>query len=451
MKGFIRVHNNANQISTEEFEKLVFLREISEPAVWTDRMLTTLVKGVKRGKWYSLADKIFTAGNIKISTDKVLKNDGGAGVDLITAERYSLNRDHFDEKLQTELRKDMYSPKPVKRIYIPKAGGKGKRPLGIPTIKDRIAQKAVLNVIAPIFEKDFSDNSYGFRPKKSCKDALREVDKLLKEGFNYVLDADIKGYFDNISHEIVLNLVSDKITDSRVLNLINSFLKQDIIDELKHWTPEGGTPQGGIISPLLANVYLDGLDKLMEKKGFRMIRYADDFVILCRTEAETETALKHVVQWMSEMKLTLSAEKTKTVDMHKEGADFVFLGYRFFNHKNRIKRVPSQRSYRKLKDSIRLLTKRNNGKSMPRIMKDINPVLRGWFEYYKHSWHYVFPTVDGWTRTRLRSILKRRQKKRGIAKSSTHVKWNNKFFEGFGFFSLEVACNSYRQSLWSNC
>ena len=223
------MHNNANQISMEDFEKVMFLRDISESCIWTDRMLATLVKGVKRGKWYSLMDKVLSRANIEVSTNKVLKNGGAPGIDSITVERYASNREHYTEKLIEELRCNVYNPKPVKRIYIVKTGSREKRPLGIPAVKDRIVQRALLNVVEPIFEKDFSDCSYGFRPKRSCKDALKEVDYLIKNGFSYVLDADIKGYFDSISHEKVLKLIEKKITDSRILELIKKFLRQDVM------------------------------------------------------------------------------------------------------------------------------------------------------------------------------------------------------------------------------
>jgi RNA-directed DNA polymerase len=447
----MRVHKDANQISTEDFEKLVFLREISEPAVWTDRMLTTLVKGVKRGKWYSLMDKVLSLANIEVSTDRVLKNGGAPGVDKITVERYASNREQYTEKLVIELRDNVYVPKPVKRIYIPKAGSKEKRPLGIPVVKDRIVQKALLNVIEPIFEKDFSESSYGFRPKRSCKDALREVNNLLKDGFIYVLDADIKGYFDSISHSKMMKLVGEKITDSRVLDLTKQFLKQNIMDEMKDWTPESGTPQGGIISPLLANIYLDGLDKLMGDREFKMVRYADDYVVLCKSMSKAEDALSTITQWMSEMELTLNSEKTITVNMDTTGASFDFLGYRFLNSKSRVKRVPSPKSIKKFRDNIRPYVKKCNGHSLSCIIVRIKPIMRGWFEYYKHSWKYVFRNLDGWVRMRLRTILRKRQKKKGRGKGSSNVKWPNKFFEDNGFFSLENAYLSYRQSLWSNC
>ena len=233
--GFMRVQDTANQINTEILERILFLRRISEPAVWTDRMLTTLVKGVKRGKWYSLMDKVVSKANIEVSTDKVLKNGGAPGIDRITVSMSASNREHYSQKLIEDLQEDAYEPKPVKRTYIPKVGSKAKRPLGIPIVRDRIAKKALLNVMEPIFENEFSENSYGFRPKRSCKDALREVNKLLREGYSYVLDADIKGYFDNISHSKMLKLIKEKITDGRILELVKQFLKQDIMDEMRGW------------------------------------------------------------------------------------------------------------------------------------------------------------------------------------------------------------------------
>lgn len=443
--------HNANQINTETLEKVLFLRRISEPSVWTDRMLTTLVQGVKRGKWYSLMDKVLSIRNIEVSTEAVLKNKGAVGIDNIRAEIYSANQSHYTEVLLKELKGGSYKPKAVKRVYIPKAGSKEKRPLGIPTFRDRIVQKALLNVIEPIFENEFSENSYGFRPMRSCKDALREVNRLMHEGHTTVLDADIKGYFDNISHNIILELVKSKISDSRVLELVKQFLKQNIMDEMKEWSPESGVPQGGIISPLLSNIYLDGLDKVMSGNGFKMVRYADDFVILCKCESEAHKALEAVKNWMKKMKLKLSESKTRIADMSKSGEYFDFLGYRFLNNKNRIKRVPAPQSIKKFRNSIKPYVKRCNGHSLQCIIAKIKPILKGWFEYYKHSWKYIFRELDGWVRMRLRTILRKRLKKKGRAKGADNVRWTNKFFEDNGFFSLETAWLSKCQSLWSNC
>jgi len=445
------VQVNAIQVNTEDYVRFANLREISEPLVWTDQMLTTLVKGVKRGRWYSLMDKVYSKANIELSTNAVLKKGKAPGTDKITVERYKTNRVHFNEKLIEELKGGEYKPKAIKRVYIPKAGSKEYRPLGIPTIKDRIVQRAVVNVIGPIFENEFSNNSYGFRPKRSCKDALREVDKMLKDGHMFVLDADIKGFFDSISHTKLLDLLREKISDSKVLGLIEGFLKQQIMEEMKYWIPDDGTPQGGVISPLLANVYLNGLDKLMESFGYKMIRYADDFVVLCKSKQEAEEALINIRNWTEEMKLALHPTKTRIVDMTQTGSSFNFLGYKFLNHKNQIEKVPSDKSIRKFRDNIRAHTKRSNGHSLAVIISKTIPIMRGWFEYYKHSWKHVYRVLDGWVRRRIRSILRKRTKRRGIAKNNSNIEWPNKFFEDNGFFSLEVAYLSEVSLLGGKC
>lgn len=442
---------NANQINIEVLEQILYLRKTSEPSVWTERMLTTLVKGVKRGKWYSLMDKVLSVRNIEVSTDAVLKNGGCCGIDGITVERYSANRTHFTEVLLSELQNNDYKPKAIKRVFIPKAGSKEKRPLGIPVLKDRVVQKALLNVLEPIFENEFSENSYGFRPKRCCKDALREVDRLLKQGYTTVIDADIKGYFDNISHEIMLELIKEKISDNRVLKLVKQFLKQDIMYEMKEWTPESGAPQGGIISPLLSNIYLDELDKVMKNNDIRMIRYADDFVILCKSESEACEALEIVKCWMKERKLSLNESKSRIVNMNSVREYFDFLGYRFQNSKNRIIRIASPKSVRKFRDSIRPYVRKCNGHSIKYIIDKIKPIQKGWFEYYMHCRKYGLISLDGWVRMRLRTILRKRQNRKGRARGTDNVKWPNKYFEDMGFFSLENALLSKCQSLWRNC
>lgn len=427
-----------------------YLREITEPCVWTDRMLTTLITGVKRGKWYSLMDKLTNEENIAKSAEKVIANKGASGIDNISIEDYKRNIEHYNKTLLKELKDGSYAPRPVKRVYIPKAGSKEKRPLGVPSLRDRVAQRALYETIGVVFENEFSDNSYGFRPQRGCKDALREVNRILNEGNMFVVDADIRKFFDTISHVKLLKLIENKISDSKIIELVRKFLKQGIMEEMNYTDNEQGTPQGGIISPLLANIYLDKLDKTMESKGCRIIRYADDFVILCKSAEEAQCALSSIEQWMNEAELALNEEKTKIIDMSKENASFDFLGYTFLNTRMKIRRIPCRKSINKYRDKIRKITCRCNGKSLTEIIEMLNPISRGWFEYYKHSIKTIFVQTDSWTRMRLRSILRKRLGMKGRGRGNDNLKWSNKFFEGQGFYSLEKAYMSYRQPISSN-
>src|SRR5271170_6667946 len=307
--------------------KTLDLRFWVEPAVWTERMLAALQKGVKGGKWFSLIDKVHPERTRRAAFSQVAANEGAAGVDHVTIAMFEGHRDEELRRLSEQLRTDTYRPQAIRRHYIPKPGTKEKRPLGIPTIRDRVVQTALRMVLEPIFEYEFAEQSYGFRPGRGCKDALRRVDELLKTGFTYIVDADLKSYFDTIPHDRLLALVAQKVSDGRVLSLIESFLKQGVLDGLREWTPEEGSPQGGCISPLLSNVYLNPLDHLMAQQGFEMVRYADDFVILCRRPEDAAKALALVQEWTAEAGLKLHPEKTKIVDA-KTGT-FDFLGYRF--------------------------------------------------------------------------------------------------------------------------
>ena len=316
------------------------------------------------------------------------------------------------------------------------------RPLGIPTIRDRVVQTALRMALEPIFERDFAEHSYGFRPGRGCKAALSRVDDLLKAGYTYVVDADLKSYFDTIPHDRLMALVGQKVSDGRVLSLIEAFLKQGVLDGLREWTPEMGSPQGAVISPLLSNIYLDPLDHLMAREGFEMVRYADDFVILCRSPEDAARALARVQEWTASAGLTLHPTKTRIVDAAAESFDF--LGYRF----DRDKRFPREKSLKKIKDTIRAETKRNTGRCLQAIIASLNPTLRGWFEYFKHSYSTTFRALDGWIRMRLRSILRRRQKKRGRGRGSDHQRWPNAFFAAQGLYSLATAHASDRQPSW---
>lgn len=412
-----------------------------EPVVWTERMLTALEQGVKGGVWFSLIDKVFARATLAEAWAKVHDNAGAAGIDAQSIDKFQQQSDRHLTQLHEQLRRGTYEPLPVRRVWIDKPGSTEKRPLGIPAVRDRVVQTALRMVLEPIWEAQFAEHSYGFRPGRGCKDALRRVEQLLKEGYTFVVDADLKGYFDSIPHAKLMAELKRKVADSRVLNLMEAYLNARVMDELQEWQPDKGTPQGAVISPLLANIYLDSLDHRMAAKGFAMVRYADDFVILCRSQAEAEQALAQVRQHVEERGLTLHPTKTQLVDARQPGG-FDFLGYHF----ERNYRWPRQKSLDKLKDKVRDLTPRKAGHSLRGIIQTLNATLFGWFQYFKHSHYTAFTTLDGWIRMRLRSILRRRQGRRGRGRGRDHHRWPNVFFAEQGLFSLTrahaIACQS---------
>lgn len=410
----------------------------AEPSVWTDRMLTALERGVNGGVWFSLWDKVYSKRNLAAAFARVRANKGGPGVDRVTVEMFEQRLDSELPRLAEHLRTVEYKPQPVRRTWIPKGDGK-KRPLGVPTVRDRVVQTALRNVLEPIFEREFAEQSYGFRPERRAQDALRRVDALLRGGHRHVVDADIKGFFDCIPKDRLLDRVRERVADGRALGLVEQFLNQPVMEELSLWTPETGTPQGAVISPLLANIYLNPLDHLMVSHGFEMVRYADDFVVLCRTLEEAESALETIRRWMAEEGLTLHPEKTCLVSMDEDGNSFDFLGYRFKRHKGRDYRFVRTKSLKKLRESVRRHTRRNNGHSLATIIDKVNPVLRGWFEYFKHCHRTEFPHIDGWVRMRLRSILRKRRKGRGRGGGLDHYRWPNVYFTERGLFNLTAA------------
>jgi RNA-directed DNA polymerase len=405
-----------------------------ERSVWTDCMLDALERGVKGGKWFSLFDKVHDRKTLLAAYNRVATNNGAAGVDNVSVKRFGSNLECELNKLHEELRLRNYNPRPVKRVQIPKPGKKETRPLGIPTVRDRVVQTALRMVIEPIFEAEFAEHSYGFRPGKGCKDALGRVCELLKSDHNFVVDADIKSYFDSIPHDRLMARLEEKISDGQILSLLRSYMEAEILDDAKQWTPDQGTPQGAVISPLLANIYLNPLDHLMAQEGFEMIRYADDFVILCTTKEDAQEALGIVKGWMENEQLALHPEKTRLLEVtEKEGFDF--LGYHF-RKKGTLKRRWVTRKKEKLfREKLKPLTKRTNGNSMETIIKKINPMLRGWYEYFKHSHPNVLESIDGWVRGRLRGILRKRRKLRGRGRGEDHIRWKNDFFHALGLFS----------------
>jgi RNA-directed DNA polymerase len=412
-----------------------------EPSVWTERMLTALEVGVKGGKWYSLIDKVSSLRNLESAFLQVKRNKGSAGVDRVTIRMCEAHLEENLKRLAESLKEGSYRPQAIRRVWIEKLGSREKRPLGIPTVRDRVVQTALRNVLEPIFERDFAAQSYGFRPERGAKDALRRVDELLKAGYVHVVDADFQSYYDTIPRQPLLDQVRSKVADSKVLDLLEAYLEQEVVESAKHWTPEEGTPQGAVISPLLSNIYLDALDHQMAQHGYAMVRYADDLVILCRSESEAQRALAEVKEWTAAAGLRLHPAKTRIVDATPRGG-FDFLGYHF----ERGYRWPSRKSLRKFQDKIRAKTKRTHGHSLQRTIVELAPIQRGWFEYFKHSHWPTFRDLDSWIRMRFRSMLRHRQGRKGRGRGKDHHRWPNAFFAELGLFSFTTAYAQARQS-----
>lgn len=347
-------------------------------------------------KWHSLRDKVFSLKNLYSAFQHVKKNKGKAGLDRVSIKQFEANLDVNIINIHNELKTTVYKPSPVLRVYIPK-DRHSKRPLGIPIVRDRVIQQAFRQIIEPIFEKTFSDNSFGFRPEKSCHDAIKRVEQYKEEGYRYVLDADIKAFYDTIPHKVILDRLREKIADGWVLNSITNMLKAGVMEDgIFHETNEG-TPQGGVISPLLANLVGDVIDKELEKAGYKFVRYADDFIVMTKTEAELPAALSFVKEVIEgKLGLKLSEDKTKLTNF-KRG--FRFLGYDFIGKYKGI----SGKSLNKLKDNIREITKRTQGVNLKTVIDRINPVIRGHVNYFRlGDMQTVYRKLDCWVRMRLR-------------------------------------------------
>ena len=409
--------------------------ERAKAEIWTPKMLEALANGVKGGKWFSLIDKVYRLSTLETAWELVAGNKGSAGVDGQSVEAFGRKAELYLRELSEDLSRGRYRPAAVRRVEIPKGGGK-MRPLGIPTVKDRIAQCAVRLVIEPIFEAQFVEHSYGFRPGRGAKDALLQVDELLKAGYVHVVDADLASYFDSIPHDKMMERVSESISDGRLLELLNSWLKQDVMAENGCWKPASGSPQGAVISPLLANIYLHPLDVLMEREGFRMVRYADDFVVMCESKSLADGALALIERWVVDNGLRLSAEKTHVGDCRVKGEGFEFLGYRFECGRRHVRK----KSLAKLRERVRELTPRSCGESLKAVITKLNRVTKGWFEYFKHADSWTFPKVDKFIRRRLRAMLLRQNKKHGFGLSLTcHLRWPNVYFAARGLFTMHEA------------
>jgi RNA-directed DNA polymerase len=417
--------------------------------VWTEAMLIAFEGGKEGTKWFSLIDKVRSVKTLGMAWETVRSNAGAAGVDRISVEFFEKDSANRLLAVNERLTKNNYRFQAIRRVFIPKAGSSEWRPLGIPTVTDRVVQAALKMVIEPIFESRFAESSYGFRPGRSCKDALREVERLLRSGRTHVVDVDIKGYFDNIPHAPLMQLVKERIADGKVLDLIEACLKQPVAEEgEKEVIPDKGSPQGGIISPLVANIYLDPLDQLLAASGIQSVRYADDIVILTASAEAARQALELVQGWMEGAQLTLHPDKTRIVDMAQVESCFDFLGYRFQRAKSgKLLRLIRPKSKQKLRENLKPWTRRTNGKSLPAIIAIINPVLRGWGNYFQQAVRGEQVRMDQWVRMRLRSILRQRNHGKGRGHGLDHFKWPNRYFGKLGLHSLLEARDQALMSL----
>ncbi|MCI0655579.1 MAG: group II intron reverse transcriptase/maturase [Acidobacteria bacterium] len=356
-------------------------------------------------------DKVYKRKNLVLAWEKVKRNQGAGGIDGESLAAFEEELEQRLDRLHEELKSDTYRPEPVRQHRIPKAGQPGKwRKLGIPTVYDRVCQQALLNRLEPIFEPVFDDASFGYRRGRSPKDALRKVWKELQEGNEWIVDADLRDFFGSVDHEKLLTLVAQRIADGRVLRWIRSILEPGCVDAGRRLPTEQGTPQGGVISPLLSNVLLTPFDREMRRKGYRLTRFADDWVVTCRSRAEAQVALAVAIRILGELGVVLHAEKTRIVHVRH---GFEFLGYKIKRGSRSLRLTsakitsgvrsgtlyayPRQKSVQHFKDQIRKLTCRRAPVSTETLIQEINPVIRGWGNYYcRARVRRLFHQLDGW-------------------------------------------------------
>jgi RNA-directed DNA polymerase len=416
--------------------------------MWTEAMKAAIGLLRQAGrKWFSLYDKVIAPANLRAAWDRVnrritgKKRQQGAGVDGITVAKFESQAEAELQKLGEQLSAGRYQPSPVRRHYIPKPGSTKLRPLGLPTVRDRVVQEACRSIIEPIFEVEFLDHSHGFRPGRSTETACVQVERNLLTGRQWVVDLDIEKCYDSIPHEPLVERVARRISDGKVLDLIRSFLQSGVMEEMKVRYDTTGTPQGGIISPVLANIYLHELGVAMAAHGIAWVRYADDVVALCRSREEAEQALERIGQVLHGLGLKLSAEKTRIVHLD-EGFDF--LGWHYHGQK----RWPRKKSVDTLRRKMRALTRRTRAGSLQSICAELAPIQRGWFNFFRSgNVQPLFGALDGWLRRRLRSVLRKRAKRRGISPCGRdHQRWPNSYFADHGFFSLHDHLDEYRRT-----
>jgi len=379
------------------------------------RRLADWINPTGAKKVHSLIDKVYKRKNVEMAWDRVEANRGSGGVDGQSLEAFGQQLGSELNRLQTELKEEAYQPQPVRQAQIPKAGKPGEyRMLGIPTIYDRVCQQALLNRLEPIFEPVFDDANFGYRRGRSTKDALRKVWKEIESGGEWIVDADLKDFFGSVDHEKLLTLVAQRVADGRVLRLIKAMLKAGSYGQGRLFPSERGTPQGGVVSPLLSNILLTPFDREMRRRGYRLTRYSDDWVITCKSVAEARAAVAAALRILKQLGVVLHPQKTRIVHVQH---GFEFLGYKIKRGKalrlpaskirsqarsGALYAYPREKSVCRFKDQVRQRTKRRVPLRTRELIAELNPVLRGWGEYYKRAHiRKLFHQLDGWVRRRI--------------------------------------------------
>jgi RNA-directed DNA polymerase len=415
-------------------------------------------------KWYSLYDKVYALANLETAWRKVQANDGAPGIDGVSVARFGKDVSARLQHLATDLQKKTYRPHPVRRVFIPKSGG-GKRPLGIPTVRERIVQQALLQVMEPIFEVKFSKFSHGFRPDRGCATALSVVDRAVRHGYTWVVDADIRAFFDTVDHDLLVGSINEEISDGSVLHLITQILKAGVAHpSVTDVEPtELGTPQGGPLSPLLANIYLHRFDAAIATAGYGLVRYADDFVIFAKSEEAAISALdlsRHILEDV--LKLSLHPEKTRIVSVM---TGFEFLGYHYFGEvgTGRVVKEVRLKSVQRFRDTIRkrtpaLKTQRRrkarhvtlsrllSNEQVKQMILGVNRHLLGWHGYFREVWsrypNSAFRNFDGFVRQRVRTAITGR-----VGSGWWNVRLNNRTLLALGLVSLDALHREYLNGL----
>ena len=371
-------------------------------------------------KFFQLIDKIYEMKNLEEAWIKVKSNRGCAGIDKQSITDFQKQSDRNLIEIQRAAKNGKYKPMPTLRKLIPK-GDNRFRQLGIPSVKDRILQQSTKNVIEQIFEMKFLDCSYGYRPNKSAHQAVEQIKRYVQQGYTWVIDADVEKFFDSVDHKLMMNFVAEEISDGKVLNLIESWLKAGVMNEGEIAETTVGTPQGGVISPLLANIYLHEMDgQITKMRGVRMVRYADDVVVLCKTRKKAEGMMKQVEGILTGLKLRLNKTKTKIVNVKEES--FGFLGFKFKRGGGRLFVTPKKKAIEKFKEAVRKTTRRRLSVKPKVMIGRLNSVIRGWGNYFRiGNIKYLFRELDKWIRTRVRTFIEKKKSRYAKVRITNYV------------------------------